>query len=71
MIEGELKTEQYKDNNFIRLVDEKRDKKYFLNEPSELVKGKWVTRSFFAFGDFKESINPKYMIALCKGLRQI
>jgi hypothetical protein len=29
-----------------------------------------MTRSFFAFGDFKESVNPKYMISLVKLLKE-
>ena len=50
-------------------MEEKRDKKYFLTEPEELVNDKWMTRSFFAFGDFKESVSQKYMWNLCKSLR--
>jgi hypothetical protein len=47
----------------------KRDKKYFLVEPEELIDDQWMTRSFFAFADFKESISNKYMVALIKSLR--
>lgn len=32
---------------------EKRDKKYVLAEPEELYQDRYLTLSFFAFGDFK------------------
>lgn len=42
-----------RDEKFIEKISEKRDKSYFLQEAKELVDDKWMTRSFFAFGDFK------------------
>jgi hypothetical protein len=68
--EGKASEETKKDERFIEeSVRVKRDKKYFLVEPDELIDDQWMTRSFFAFGDFKESISNKYMLALIKNLR--
>jgi hypothetical protein len=53
----------------VKSIYEKRDKKYFLTEPEELVNEKYMTRSFFTFGDFKESTSPKYIASLVKLLK--
>lgn len=66
---GSLNPHFLKDTVFLSSVSEKRDKKYFLTEPEELVNDQYMTRSFFAFGDFKESVSPKYMSALVKLLK--
>ena len=68
-VSGSLAEKITEDCSFIKDIDLKRDKKYFLTESEELVDDKWMTRSFFAFGDFKESINPKYIQALSKSLK--
>lgn len=68
-VSGNLPEEITEDCSFMKDIDLKRDKKYFLTEPEELVDERWMTRSFFAFGDFKESINPKYIQALSKKLK--
>lgn len=70
MKEGEISKEKIKNSQFIeQFIKVKRDKKYFLVEPEELIEDQWMTRSFFAFGDFKESKSNKYMVALIKSLR--
>ena len=70
MKEGKESQEIKHDSAFIEeFVRVKRDKKYFLVEPEELIDDQWMTRSFFAFGDFKESISSKYMAMLIKSLR--
>ena len=68
-LQGNLPEKITEDCAFMKEIDQKRDKKYFLTEPEELVDDRWMTRSFFAFGDFKESINPKYVQALSKKLK--
>ena len=68
-VSGSLTEKITEDCSFIKNIDLKRDKKYFLTESEELVDDKWMTRSFFAFGDFKESISPKYIQALSKSLK--
>jgi len=68
--EGELNKEMIEDKAFIDAkVKCKRDKKYFLHEPEELYQEKYCTLSFFAFGDFKESIIQGYMNSLVKFLK--
>ena len=52
------------------MITEKRDKRYFHEEPEELYQEKYATLSFFAFGDFKESIAQSYMNALVKAMKQ-
>jgi len=70
MKEGTISKEKTKNNEFIeQFIKVKRDKKCFLVEPEELINDQWMTRSFFAFGDFKESLSNKYMVALIKSLR--
>lgn len=66
---GSLNPQFVKDDAFLQKIFEKRHKKYFLVEPEELYKEEYMTRSFFAFGDFKESVNPKYMASLVKLLK--
>jgi len=34
-----------------------------------LIEDQYMTRSFFAFGDFKESVSNKFMVNLIKSLR--
>jgi hypothetical protein len=45
--EGKASEETKKDDRFIEeFVRVKRDKKYFLVEPEELIDDQWMTRSF-------------------------
>jgi hypothetical protein len=53
------------------MIKTKRDQKYFLLEPEELVDERFLTLSFFAFGDFKESVSQSYMNALVRVLKAI
>ena len=67
---GSLAAEPCKDMAFMHgFIHAKRDKRYFLTEPEELVDDRFMTRSFFAFGDFKESVSKQYMMALVKALK--
>ena len=68
--EGNLVKQVVEDNNFVPFVESKRNKSYFLVEDEELIDDKYMTKSFFAFGDFRESVNPKYMTTLCRKLRE-
>ena len=67
---GSLVAHPVRDCTFIaESVYSKRDQKYFLTEAEELVEGRFMTRSFFAFGDFKESVSKTYMMGLVKALK--
>ena len=68
--EGEVSQENVENKEFIKkMIIEKRDKKYFLAEPEELFEERFMILSFFAFGDFKESISPSYMNSLVRVLK--
>lgn len=68
---GEVSKQRVEDKRFIKeFITEKRDKRYFLEEPQELYQERFATLSFFAFGDFKESIIQSYMNSLVKVLKQ-
>ena len=58
------------DEAYLKKLYEKRDKKYFITDPEELVDERYMTRSFFAFGDFKENVNKKYVISLARSLKE-
>ena len=65
---GQLSEIYRKCTRFIKNIENKRHKKYYLNEEM-VVEGDLIIRSFFVFGDFKEGVSSEYVKRLLKKYR--